>query len=98
MKSGANVGVMRVGLMGGANLIVHQGIADIIHQVINPLCIFGVIEEIHKIISDCYQAHGLANLLQFTGNPNASDPTLNFGEHEHTIPIYLPSLSLSFSH
>jgi len=41
---------MRVGLRGGANLIVHQSMINIFHQVINPLHILGVIEESHKII------------------------------------------------
>ena len=61
--------MVRVDLRGSANLIVHQGIADIFHQVINPVCILRVIEEICKIISGCYQSHGLADLLQSPGNP-----------------------------
>ena len=87
MKSGVDVRVMRVGPMGGANLIVHQGIANILHQVINPLCIPGLVEETRKVILDHYQIHGLADLSQFTGNPDMSDSILNFGEHKSTVPI-----------
>lgn len=43
---------MRVGLSGSANLIVHQSIVNIFHQVIYPLHILRVVEESHKIILD----------------------------------------------
>ena len=45
----ANVGK----LFRNANLIVHQGIANIFHQDVKHLCILRVIEEIRKIVSGC---------------------------------------------
>ena len=35
-----------------ADLIVHHGIANVFHQIIELLCILGVPKEIHKIASD----------------------------------------------
>ena len=53
MKSEVDVRHNERNWFRSANLIIHQGIANVFHQNVNHLCILGVIEEIRKIISGC---------------------------------------------
>ena len=48
MKSEADVRINKGKFCGNANLIVHQGILNIFHYVVNSLCILGVTQEIRK--------------------------------------------------
>ena len=63
----------------GANLIVHECIANVFHQAVEPLGILWVIEEIRRIVLGFYRVHSPANLFQFPGNPRASDLILDLG-------------------
>ena len=54
---------------GSTNMIVHQCMANIFHQTVNFLRILGVAEKAREITPGCHQAHSLANLLQFPGDP-----------------------------
>ena len=65
MKSEADVRNKEGGPFRNANLIIHQGVANIFHQTVKIPCILGVAEEFHEILSGRYRAHSLANLLQF---------------------------------
>ena len=78
----------------GANLIVHECIANVFHQAVEPLGILWVIEEIRRIVLGFYRVHSPANLFQFPGNPRASDSILDLGWCGLTVP----ALSLSLSH
>ena len=43
---------MRASCFGSANLVVHQSVADIFQQTVEPLCILGVVEEFRETGSD----------------------------------------------
>ena len=78
----------------GANLIVHQCIANVFHQAVDPPGILGIIEEIHGIVLGLYRVHCPTNLFQFPGNPGELDSILDLGECILTAPAF----SLSLSH
>jgi len=44
-----------------ANLIVHHGLVNIIHQIVEFLCILGVIQELCDIFLSCHWVQSLAN-------------------------------------
>ena len=54
MKSEGDIRYNWSKALGSVNLILHQGIADILHQKVDPLCILGVVEETHRIILACH--------------------------------------------
>ena len=54
MKSEANIGYDRSGSLESANLIVHQGMANVFHQTVQLLCILRVVEEIGNILLSCH--------------------------------------------
>ena len=83
-------------MVKGANLIVHECVANIFHQYVEPLGILGVVEEIREIASSFYRVHSPANLFQFPRNPPASDSILDLRKCGLTVPAY--SLSLSHCH
>ena len=54
VRSGESLEVISVSSLGGsANLVAYQGITNIFHQIIELLCIPGVVEELYKILSSC---------------------------------------------
>ena len=82
---------------GSANLIFHQGVADIFHKTVNPLCILGNVKEVREIVSGFNRVHSLVNIFQFPGNPRASDSVLDLQEYGLTVPVRLLSLFPSLS-
>ena len=77
----------------GANLIVHQCMANIFHQGVEPQSILGVVEKVRAIVSGCYRVHGPADLFQFPVNPHESDSILDLGECRLTVPVFPLALS-----
>jgi len=75
------------------DLIVNQGIADILHQTVDFLCILGGFKELREILLGCHRVHSLTNLFQFSDDPRVSDPALDLRECGLTAPAFLPSSS-----
>ena len=53
-KSMAHVRCDEGEYFGGANLIVHHGLMNIIHQLTKPLHILGVVKELRDILLSCH--------------------------------------------
>lgn len=68
-KSGADVRYHESEPFKSANLIIHQGIADIFYQIIKLPCILRAVEEICGVPSGHHWGHGLADISQFPDNP-----------------------------
>ena len=64
MKSEEGVGYNESESILSANLIVHHGIANIIHNGVNPPRILRAVEEMGKIVLSCHHLQSLADLLQ----------------------------------
>jgi len=90
MKSGHILATTRVSLER-TNLIVHQGITNILHQTVKLMRVLRFFKERSEILPGRHQAHILANRFQFPGNSRASDPALDLGEYGLTVPACLPS-------
>jgi len=75
-KSGAYVRRIESESIGSTNLIVHQSITNIFHQIVELLRILGVLEESGEILLSHHRVHSLTDLFQFPGNFCASDSTL----------------------
>jgi hypothetical protein len=57
----------------GANLIAQQSITNIFYQIVELLCILGIVEELCEILLGCERVQGLANLFQFPSDPCVSE-------------------------
>ena len=45
------------------NLIVHQGLADVIHQIIKLPCVPGTVQELCNIFLCCHRVQSLVDIL-----------------------------------
>jgi len=54
---------------GSTNLIVHHCLANIIHQVVKPLRILGVVQELHNIFLSCHWVQSFVDIFQFPSDP-----------------------------
>ena len=46
---------------GSANLIVHHSLANILHRIVEPLRVVGVVQEPHNIFLSCNQVQNLVD-------------------------------------
>ena len=67
MKSKADVRYNGTKSFRSTNLIFHQGITNILDQVIDPLCILRDVEELGKVPSGHQCVHGMTSHSQFPG-------------------------------
>ena len=84
---------MKAGPFASANLIIHQGIANTLHQIIKLPCILRAVEEICGVLPGRHRDHDLADIFQSPDNPHASDSASIF-ECGLTIPAHPFSLPL----
>ena len=87
-----NVRYGKSGSFGSANLIVHQGITNVFHQAIQPLCILRVIEEMGEILLGCHLFHSFFDIVQLPRSTHVN-AALDIRKHKLTVPVPLLSPS-----
>jgi len=74
------------------NLIFHHGHTNVIHQIVKPLRVLGVVQELRDILLSCHWAQSFVDILQFPSNPRPSASTPDLGEGGLTVPVSFSSL------
>ena len=62
-----------------ANLVVYQGVANVLHQTIKLLHVLRIVEETGDILFGCHRDQGLTNLFQFPAQSQRVRLTLDLG-------------------
>ena len=61
---------------GNTNLIIHHSLANIIHQIVDLLCVLSVVQELRDTFLSCHWIQNLADIFQFPSDLRASASTL----------------------
>jgi len=90
--------VVRVRCGGGGsfestNLVVYHGLANIIHQTVQPLRVLGVAQELCNILLSCHGAQSFVDVFQFPRDPRPLVSALDLGYGGLTVQVSFSSLS-----
>jgi len=73
-------------------LVVHHCLANIIHQIIEPLRVLGVVQELRNILLSCQWVQSFVDAFQFPSDPRLSASFPDLEEAELTVPTSFSSL------
>ena len=80
-------------LISNANLVVHDGVANVFDHASEFVCVLDVVEEILDVPLLLQRGQNLKNVFQFPASPRTSGSALYIGDHGITVPGHLSSIS-----
>ena len=86
-RSGVDVTFDESEPFGNANLIVHHGLADIIHQIVKLLCILCVAQELRNVLLSFHSIQSSTDAFKLPSDPCSSTPALDIREGELTLLV-----------